>query len=610
MDLLRRSRARRRTSRRHRRERPGGTIDRHRPAVDQRRGLLRRLQGGNGRVPGRRHRRDPGLQPAADRRGNPAAPAPACWRSGDWARRASRTRSSPQPRDWSCIWMRPGRKATITATCPCGTTALGPRPRHEADGRGRGCPNAWTTLLGGLPAIRFRHGQYLQGPAVLAEGDDSFTIVGALAPRPPERLAGDLRAEFAAETGRASCGSLGAGQRDSRTYAGRAQLRRRRAAGQRSGRLVRARRLARCGRPFRRYDRGTLRRRRPDRRRMAARRAVPASSSPFLHRRRLLRRRKAGRRRFRERSTTSPSGIAPDAARRSSRLSGGEEHVARRDLEILGPPQQSLQYWKPRGKAYAGDCMVTCKDGEFHLFYLYDRLHHAAKWGLGAHQYGHFSSTDLKHWTHHPLAVPIDRQWECAMGTGNVIYNEKDRKWYAFYTDCGSRIQFFDKPQRGAWLFRSVSDDGIHFQKDFKPVLPGFDSDIFYVPETRAVPLDRRGRTDALSIGRPGRMDRRPRQRVPQDGRTRQPESHLSRHARLERLVLLHGRFEPDLQVAAVRWDRGKRFPRTPSTACSFPRCTNSRRDGRWPPAGSLSRAGAAISWSANWCSRPTAIWV
>ena len=43
------------------------------------------------------------------------------------------------------------------------------------------------------------------------------------------------------------------------------------------------------------------------------------------------------------------------------------------------------------------------------------------------------------------LAVPIDKQWECAMGTGNVIYNEKDGKWYAFYTDCGSRIQFFDK---------------------------------------------------------------------------------------------------------------------------------------------------------------------
>lgn len=165
-------------------------------------------------------------------------------------------------------------------------------------------------------------------------------------------------------------------------------------------------------------------------------------------------------------------------------ISGGNEQVTRRDLEILGRPQQSIQYWKPRGKTYAGDCMVTCQDGEFHVFYLYDRLHHAAKWGLGAHQYGHFSSRDLRHWTHHPLAVPLEQQWECAMGTGNVIYNEKDGRWYAFYTDCGSRIQFFDKPQRGAWLFRAVSEDGIHFHKDFQPVQPGFDSDIFLVPET------------------------------------------------------------------------------------------------------------------------------
>lgn len=170
-------------------------------------------------------------------------------------------------------------------------------------------------------------------------------------------------------------------------------------------------------------------------------------------------------------------------------ISGGAAQVAKRDLEILGVPQTSLQYWRPRGKAFAGDCMVTCQDGEFHLFYLYDRLHHAAKWGLGAHQYGHFSSTDLIHWTHHPLAVPIQRQWECAMGTGNVVYNELDHKWYAFYTDCGSRIEFRDKPQRGAWLFRAVSEDGIDFQKDFQPVLPGFDSDIFYVPETRTFHL-------------------------------------------------------------------------------------------------------------------------
>jgi hypothetical protein len=43
---------------------------------------------------------------------------------------------------------------------------------------------------------------------------------------------------------------------------------------------------------------------------------------------------------------------------------------------------------------------------------------------------------------------------------------------------------FSSSTKRGAWLFRSVSDDGVHFRKDFKPVQPGFDSDIFYVRES------------------------------------------------------------------------------------------------------------------------------
>ncbi len=38
-------------------------------------------------------------------------------------------------------------------------------------------PKRVDDALGGLPAIHFSHGQFLEGPAVLAEGDDSFTLV-------------------------------------------------------------------------------------------------------------------------------------------------------------------------------------------------------------------------------------------------------------------------------------------------------------------------------------------------------------------------------------------------------------------------------------------------
>ena len=43
-------------------------------------------------------------------------------------------------------------------------------------------------------------------------------------------------------------------------------------------------------------------------------------------------------------------------------LSGGKEAVARRDLEILGPREIRIQYWKPRGQAYAGDCLPFYDD--------------------------------------------------------------------------------------------------------------------------------------------------------------------------------------------------------------------------------------------------------
>lgn len=345
-------------------------------------------------------------------------------------------------------------------------------------------PTRVDKTLGPLPAIHFQSGQFLRGPAILAEGDDSFSIV-ALWRR--EHLGGsqvicEQNSAQMRSGGRAALLAQGAG-----TGADSHWMRNRNFA---DGVLPVSAPVAWFGRDGwhdvvirfadtivelyidgvlidEEWPHGALYRFCSPYLLGAGFSAEGQVESGFVG--------EIDHLAFWDRALTPEEIVA---------LSGGAEQVAIRDQQILGPEQESIQYWKPRGKAYAGDCMVTCQDGEFHVFYLYDRLHHAAKWGLGAHQYGHFSSRDLKHWTHHPLAVPIAQQWECAMGTGNVIYNEKDQRWYAFYTDCGSRIQFFDKPQRGAWLFRAVSDDGIHFRKDFKPVQAGFDSDIFYVPET------------------------------------------------------------------------------------------------------------------------------
>lgn len=175
-----------------------------------------------------------------------------------------------------------------------------------------------------------------------------------------------------------------------------------------------------------------------------------------------------------------------------ARLSGGAAEVARREREINGPAQTSPQYWKPRGyNAWAGDCMPFFHDGMFHLFYLFDRHHHGSKWHQGAHQYAHLSSKDLVHWQEHPLAVPIIRQWECSMGTCDCIWHEG--LYHMFYTDCGARCEYNDKPQAGSWIFVATSTDGIHFHKDLKPVVRGGDCTVFRDPATGLFHLIRGG---------------------------------------------------------------------------------------------------------------------
>ena len=137
-------------------------------------------------------------------------------------------------------------------------------------------------------------------------------------------------------------------------------------------------------------------------------------------------------------------------------LSGGAEETARRDIQMLGPENPCMQYWKPRGyNASLGDCMPFFHNGRFHLFYLFDRRHHGSKWGLGAHQWAHVSSTDLVHWEQHPMAIPITEQWEGSICTGSVFFH--DGVYYAHYA---TRM-----PDGRQHLAHATSTDGIHFDK-------------------------------------------------------------------------------------------------------------------------------------------------
>lgn len=152
-------------------------------------------------------------------------------------------------------------------------------------------------------------------------------------------------------------------------------------------------------------------------------------------------------------------------------ISGGKAETDKREIEILGEENTALQYWVPRGyNTFVGDCMPFYHNGEFHLYYLYDRRHHTSKWGMGAHQFAHSSSKDLIHWKHHPLSLPITEQWECSLGTGCIFYHEG--VYYEFYIHHGKRGYFSDSPYKLETILLATGDDGIHFEKEPEPVVP------------------------------------------------------------------------------------------------------------------------------------------
>ena len=110
--------------------------------------------------------------------------------------------------------------------------------------------------------------------------------------------------------------------------------------------------------------------------------------------------------------------------------------------------------WKPEKNVFVGDCMPYTHDGRYHVLYLKDRRHHTSKWGFGAHQWEHVSTSDFDKWEIHPTAVEITAPHEGSICTGSWI--ERNGKQYLFYT-----VRMADRSP--APILRSVSEDGYHF---------------------------------------------------------------------------------------------------------------------------------------------------
>ncbi len=135
-------------------------------------------------------------------------------------------------------------------------------------------------------------------------------------------------------------------------------------------------------------------------------------------------------------------------------LGGGSKRAERSPETATHTPPP--QYRESPGGGCVGDCLPFFHDGVYHFYYLFDRRNHRSKFGLGAHQWAHSSSSDLLHWTHHPHAIPITDEREGSICTGSVFFH--DGTWYGFYA-----TRLLDRTEH---LSLATSRDGIHFTKN------------------------------------------------------------------------------------------------------------------------------------------------
>ena len=117
---------------------------------------------------------------------------------------------------------------------------------------------------------------------------------------------------------------------------------------------------------------------------------------------------------------------------------------------------RTAQGFRPAPGVNVGDCMPMADGDTLRIYYLYDRRHHGAKWGLGAHQWAQLTTRDLRTWTMQPMAVGIRDASEGSICTGSVLRSGETYHAYFAVRSCDG------SPAR---LTSAVSADGVHFTR-------------------------------------------------------------------------------------------------------------------------------------------------
>ncbi|MDN3658000.1 family 43 glycosylhydrolase [Ferruginibacter paludis] len=142
---------------------------------------------------------------------------------------------------------------------------------------------------------------------------------------------------------------------------------------------------------------------------------------------------------------------------------------------------KNLQYFKPKGDLFVGDCIPFSKDGTYYYYWLLDSAHHKSLNGLGGHQWVLSTTNDLKNWKQYPIVLGIDEPWEKSICTGSVVFYKNT--YYAFYA-----TRLINREGKvNEQLSYATSADGIHFQKQqpnpFYTSAPGYSKREFRDPK-------------------------------------------------------------------------------------------------------------------------------
>jgi Glycosyl hydrolases family 32 N-terminal domain len=140
----------------------------------------------------------------------------------------------------------------------------------------------------------------------------------------------------------------------------------------------------------------------------------------------------------------------------------------------------SLQYFKPKGDLFVGDCIPFSRNGTYYYYWLLDSAHHRSLNGLGGHQWVLSTSSDLKTWQQFPIVLGIDEEWEKSICTGSVVFH--GGKYYAFYA-----TRLINDGKVNEQLSYAISNDGVHFEKQkpnpFYTSAPGYSKRNFRDPK-------------------------------------------------------------------------------------------------------------------------------